>query len=777
MSVRFVAYPASPPDIGATIRAALEILRSDFRREDYSGWEESDIAGRFIADPILNEIADGDLLVADVTRLSFNVTYEIGYAIGRRKRAFLIRNTAIINEDVIAREVGIYDTLGYEPYSNSRQLAVLLNGVSDVVPLASAEREPSDSPVYVVLPKIKADADIRLISRIKKSRLQFRSFDAEEQGRLSGISAINSVSISHGVIAPLLPSDRTEARVHNLRAAFVAGLAAGMDKELLLLQYGDDPIPIDYRDLVHPAKTEGQIEDAIAEFAPAVTARLQARRPRVIAEAESFLTKLHLGASSAENEMGDLPDYYLETEEYRRVSRGESQIVTGRKGSGKTALFVRLRDSIRRTRQTVILDLRPEGFQLLKFKDVILAHMEQGTKEHTITAFWEYLLLLEICHKILEKDREVHVTNHKLFQPYKDLAEQYQGDPYVSEGDFSERMLKLTQRIISEMRDVIGPEGWKSRLNSQELTNLLYKHDTKLLRERIAGYLEAKRGLWILFDNLDKGWAPSGIGADDVLIVRALLEAISKLERHLRKKEIDCHGVVFLRNDVYEILLNHTADRGKVGRVIVDWTDPELLRELLRKRFIANNLDPKTSFDSIWQQMCVSHVGSEESSAYIIDRCLMRPRALIDFLQYCRSHAINLGHTRIELDDIREGEAQYSNDMIENVGFEIRDVFPAGRDVLYEFVGTTKRLSGAEVREIIGKAGIAPESHDELLELLLWYGFLGVVRDDGEVAYIYSVRYDMKRLKALAKFGSGVAAASVFQVNPAFWIGLEIKIA
>ena len=101
-----------------------------------------------------------------------------------------------------------------------------------------------------------------------------------------------------------------------------------------------------------------------------------------------------------------------------------------------------MRGAVRRHRQNVVLDLRPEGFQLRKFKDVVLKYLESGTKEHTITAFWEYLLLLEICHKIIETDRDLHVKNHDLYDPYRGLLTEYAGDDYVSERDFAERMFE-----------------------------------------------------------------------------------------------------------------------------------------------------------------------------------------------------------------------------------------------------------------------------------------------------------------------------------------------
>lgn len=149
----FTAYPSSPFSIGSTIRAALDIPRTDAEAPRLTTWEENDIAGRFIVDPILAQIDGADVLVADITRLNFNVVFEVGYSIGKRKRDYLVRNVAITGADDLVREVGIFDTLGYERYSNSTELADLLRKVTDTraLPLDDA-RINSPSPVYLVLP-------------------------------------------------------------------------------------------------------------------------------------------------------------------------------------------------------------------------------------------------------------------------------------------------------------------------------------------------------------------------------------------------------------------------------------------------------------------------------------------------------------------------------------------------------------------------------------------------------------------------------------------------
>jgi hypothetical protein len=369
----FVAYPSRPPEIGRTVSAAIEHLRDENRAIDLRTWEENDIAGRFIYQPILEEIDSGRMLVADVTRLNFNVVFEIGYAIGRQKRAYLIRNSAIIASDDLIDQVGIFDTLGYERYSSSRELASQLIAISSTRPLTIIESSPNKvAPVYMVVPRVKTDPEIHTLSRVKKARLEFRTFDPEEHGRLPAGEAINNVAQSLGVITSLLPSVREGAEVHNFRAAFVAGLAMGMDKPLILLQEGERPVPLDYRDLVRVFYSLDQINGHIADFSTEVMARLQAQTPAVVSEPQTFLERLNLGASSAENELRELGNYYLETDEFRRVFKGEIRVVTGRKGAGKTALFVQVRDRLRGDRGKVVLDLKPEGFLLLKFKERVL---------------------------------------------------------------------------------------------------------------------------------------------------------------------------------------------------------------------------------------------------------------------------------------------------------------------------------------------------------------------------------------------------------------------
>lgn len=151
----------------------------------------------------------------------------------------------------------------------------------------------------------------------------------------------------------------------------------------------------------------------------------------------------------------------------------------------------------------------------------------------------------------------------------------------------------------------------------------------------------------------------------------------------------------------------------------------------------------------------------------------MRPRCLIDLLQHCRSHAVNLKHQKIGLDDIHEGEESYSTDLVANINFEIRDIHPFAADILYAFICSKPYVKQDELDYYLEKADVTdPKQQSTVTDLLLWYGFLGVVCASEENLYIYNVKYDMRRLKA--HIALSYPDKPVFHINPAFWAGLDI---
>ena len=772
-SQAFVAYSSRDCDLAKMIATAVaKANRKVGRRIQYEPWEFNDIAGNPLISPIFDGIDSSKYVVADITYLNLNVVYEIGFAIGKSRRCFLVRHEMTEGDRAIAREAGIFDTLGYEPYIDDDELSNSLTAYVDPTPIPLAAALDRLAPVYVVEPPAKGGIATVMTSRLKKAKYKYRSFNPAEDSRLSATDAIRQVGASAGVLLSMQNRNQDENSVHDVRTLFVAGLAHGMGKPTLILAHSSSIVPLDVRDDVKTFTHQDDIVQHIARFSLEITEYLQQGDTKPIKNLTQ-LQSLQIGDPTAENEMTTLDSYFLATDQFSKALRGEANLVIGRKGAGKTALFIQMRDKLRSDKRNVVLDLKPEGYQLLKLKEDILAHLAQGASHHLVTAFWEYLILLEITYKLLEKDQLVHKFNHEIRDLYIELDRTYRTEGYSVEGDFSERLLALSQRISQDYAQRYGNSD-STKLSSDQVTQLVYSHDIKKLRAQVSTYLERKEGVWVLFDNLDKGWSTQGVDIVDAMVLRCLIDAGRKVERDMRKAGNTVHCLVFIRNDVYEHLMRQSADYGKEMRVTLDWTDPDMLRELLRLRLVASLPDESQNlaFSHIWTQLCVSHYNGEETSSYIIDRSLMRPRNVIKIFAHSKGFAANLAHTKIDDGDLEKGVRAYSLDLLVELDHELSDVFPAGKDLLYQFIDAPPQMSRQHLQSLIQAAGIEDVEVSKVVDFLLYYGILGVRTSEDQIHYIFNVNYDLKLLQMRA---ARITEGAVYVMNSAFRPALGIS--
>jgi hypothetical protein len=718
---------------------------------------------------IIEAITASDVVAADISRLNFNVTYELGYAIGLGKRSLPIVNRALEIDDNLISSVGIYDTLLYQSYTTS---AGLLDQLIDAeVGRRIATDYPIDPlPLYTVLPPVMTDDADQLLARGLRAGLRSRKFDPAEQGRLAAPEAVRAVAISNGVVLPLLSAEMKDALIHNMRVAFVAGVAHALNKVTLILQRGNWPTPLDIRDDVVSYNTDTQLGNIFADFAANVhDARYVSQLPS--AGPTNKLANVNLGDPAAENEETTLENYFLDREEFRQALDGRANIVVGRKGSGKTAIFFQVRDRLSAARNNIILGLSPEAHQLRKLKDVVLQCLNAGSKEFLLAAFWEYVLLLEICGKMLDRDRDLHKRDHQIFEPYQRLLKLYRAETSSVGISFSDRLLRLIDRIAVTYSMTFGKKQ-DIDLSDGEVTKILYQTTLSELRDGLVEYARNKGKVFLLFDNIDKAWNANGLDNSDVVMIRTLLDANKKLANDFRRAGTDYYSAVFLRNDVYDILLSQTPDRGKDTIALVDWSQRQLMRPMIRKRLLFNSTDKTLSVEHLWHNVAVPVMDGEDTLEYLISHCMMRPRYLLQLINFCKGSAINFGRERIDQDDIRSGMSAYSSYIAKMISLEIRDVLPDCEDIMYAFIGEPKEMLRSKVEELLKAKLPNPAIVTATITLLLWHGVLGFRRNRNEVTYIYDVNYDIKRLLGVMDKVAG--HDPMIQINPAMWPCLEM---
>jgi len=112
--------------------------------------------------------------------------------------------------------------------------------------------------------------------------------------------------------------------------------------------------------------------------------------------------------------------------------------VVGRKGAGKTAIFYSVRSTYKPSRSHLVLDLKPEGHQFAKLKESVLEQLSPGVQQHVLTAFWNYILLMEVARKIVDDESKLSYQNPDAARHGWAVSKQYGLDTRSEQGDFSE---------------------------------------------------------------------------------------------------------------------------------------------------------------------------------------------------------------------------------------------------------------------------------------------------------------------------------------------------
>ena len=212
-----------------------------------------------IVDEICKEIAHADLFCADLTHLNANVMFELGYAIAKNRRVWLLLDTSMVEAHKRFEQLRILTTVGYTNYCNSKDIEQAfyreapysdLNSTIFEMAISSNLPQENRSKLIYLKNRHNTEASIRISKRIEESRIPLVIDDPRESSIQSLTWYGTQLFGSTGLVCHFSSPDREGAPLHNARYALVAGMARGMDIPLLMLEEGDFFIPVDYRDLL-----------------------------------------------------------------------------------------------------------------------------------------------------------------------------------------------------------------------------------------------------------------------------------------------------------------------------------------------------------------------------------------------------------------------------------------------------------------------------------------------------------------------------------------------
>ena len=379
----FYAYPADPPTTGEAINGAIESIRRDDDAKRYRvrfrTWPEMNISGKDMPRTVLKHIDRADIFACDLTYPNMNVSFELGYAIGRFKRVFATLNGGIKTAQSNFNTFNFGLTgLGYSPYNNHQELAdAFLSdkpwATVDQKLLDEQYRSPARRPdrpmLLYVKPGISTDSVIATEELLRLSEFRnglYVDDPSENPSQLLDWYA-SEATVADAVIVHFLSDDHRDSVAHNLKASLIAGLAHGLNRKLLMLAHEPFQKPADYRHLLRTHATAESCKQQVGDWLVSVTENLPRRRPTELNAAppnELELRHLTVGQNVAEHEQAELSNYFVETPSYDRAAQSASTILVGRRGSGKTAIMYGLVSQMDRDRRGHATTVNPVGYEI-----------------------------------------------------------------------------------------------------------------------------------------------------------------------------------------------------------------------------------------------------------------------------------------------------------------------------------------------------------------------------------------------------------------------------
>ncbi|MBT3272128.1 MAG: hypothetical protein HN368_03160 [Spirochaetales bacterium] len=685
----FFAYEGGHAENIDSINTGIKAYNSHQSSLRAITWQTLNISGKILNAAVLKAIDDCAVFACDLTYLNHNVLFEFGYAIGMGKELLVLLNPNINGAKEAYENSRIMRNIGYHPFSNGTDVLRSLQqhrferdvSITSLIEARIDECNTMDL-LYLESP-VQTQASLDVKSYLTSAEGQIIINDTTEVEYQTLSWYVSSLVKAKSVIIHLLGEETQDRDLYNGEYSFYAGVAAGLGKSVVLVAPSPFRAPIDYGDILIDYESG---YDCVAKIAGWFSNTLDKNERKQDIESsndktlkrQTNLLHLGIGYEMAEEEE-DLLSYFIEVETYRNVLRRGTTIITGRKGSGKSAIFIKLKDDLNVIDgNSISVVLRPESDDLLADVELARLYESVSSRQALLTSVWRYVILSRLL-----ADLAGRIEVLPAFSPLSDSIEAKvvnyvkEHDTEIRDGHFS-----FIARLFRSLDEIHG-------FGNQNALESLYEKYIgpiqHLLQEYFADHKYTE--ISILADNLDKTWdAQYGLDLQADMIL-SLLSFNDRLTEELRNETIKPHTVIFLRNDIFEYVLDRAREPDKLvaKKTEVDWHRfPEKLKEMIEARFRYSLHRPQdAAVDDVWDQYfnLRRRIHPFEALRKVI---VSRPRDYIFFLSKMFESAINHSKSASEDDDFDYALEAYSNYLYRNMIAETQARFPKIVNILKE---------------------------------------------------------------------------------------------
>ena len=697
----FFAYPGNEDWRDFSLHLSEELRDRGF----YGQRREDTISNDLLFSKVCEGIHSHDFLLAEVTDPNQNVMLENGYALAVGRQPILLKNN---NRKEWARR--LLTTLEGCPYSTREDI------FDYIAKLQSSERRDDENPdrrlrflenmgifqdsetagtVYHLKPQLSADWISTVDRELKGSYFKLTTMDPSDSVSDEFFPQAREIQRASRVVASLVSSTNRNWEQHNSNVAILIGFAIGLGKRVLVLQESPAPAFLDLGTVSRTVRNESEARNIVkawiaVETELSVSQKTDSQRRTRDREQIEHIRKVYLGHPDALQD-NRLLDYYVETKEFDDAIQGRRTLFIGRRGSGKSANFQAIKSHLSGRNNTLVVPIAPDDFELESISEFLAASYSLVSQKVVFRNTWNYILLSEIMKSLAERTDKLYQSPDDLVQI--NLYDYYETNQHLLNLDFGTRVTRVLEAAASTKLTVLTDDALASEQG--DLGSLRNYQIARRLKE-----FATREGITyhVIADDLDKHWRPDSEQSIDLLI--GLIAEADRLQRffsgHLQV-------AMFLREDIYDVLVHFDNDLPQRNLIRMEWTKANL-KHLVAERLARTADQDNNEDDSTWSVVFPDKIGNVSASDYILSRSLPRPRDVLDFCQKSIDQAQRNGHTAVTEQDILDGESSFSESVFWSVSTEFRGIYPNLEDILIEYAGVPERMNWDEFAQVSEKA-------------------------------------------------------------------------
>lgn len=427
------------------------------------------------------------------------------------------------------------------------------------------------------------------------------------------------------------------------------------------------------------------------------------------------IRQIDWGDDSAEKDE-NLLSYFVDTESYNRLATKTKSVVIGRKGSGKSALRKKLESDFSKQKDTHVINISPKYSSIRNILNEKLLTENFGEEIFFQHSWLRQMMLDSLC-----------VVGHS-------AKGKYASGSIIFSRTIADELNRTSKDLVENIADILGKLKVKAgNLGDlglhleRELRNVA---DVDSLEHHLKEIAKAGAKFVIMVDDLDLGWDNSKLSNNLLL---GLLSATS----YMMALSPNIHILIYLREDVYSILMEQTQHSDKFRNVErIRWEKHgliSLLEERIKYNFIAHGEDAgENPFSKVFMQT----VGTHNTDNWLVERTLSRPRELIQLSRfYTEGIEDGLPNDKI----LKSSEGAYSSWKLDDLCAEYSNQYPGLSNVFAfwktKFFRYKYHLRKEDIHEMIyllfTEATINQEWFNELSRNADLDGFLNILYEVG----------------------------------------------